>query len=40
MNGSSWHPLTLNYGLRFDHYSAYSSGSQLSPRVNFVWNVG
>lgn len=30
-------PLTLNYGLRFDHYSAYSSGSQLSPRVNFVW---
>ena len=30
-------PFTLNYGLRFDHYSAYSSGSQLSPRVNFVW---
>jgi len=30
-------PLTLNYGLRFDHYSAYSSGSQLSPRVNAVW---
>ena len=30
-------PLTVNYGLRFDHYSAYSSGSQLSPRVNFVW---
>ncbi|HUE12414.1 MAG TPA: TonB-dependent receptor, partial [Steroidobacteraceae bacterium] len=35
-----WHPLTpltVNYGLRFDHYSAYSSGSQLSPRVNAVW---
>jgi outer membrane receptor protein involved in Fe transport len=30
-------PLTVNYGLRFDHYSAYSSGSQLSPRVNAVW---
>jgi outer membrane receptor for ferrienterochelin and colicins len=32
-------PLTINYGLRFDHYSAYSSGSQLSPRVNFVWEL-
>ncbi len=32
-------PLTLNYGLRFDRYSAYSSGSQLSPRVNFVWKL-
>jgi outer membrane receptor for ferrienterochelin and colicins len=30
-------PFTVNYGLRFDHYSAYSSGSQLSPRVNAVW---
>ena len=30
-------PLTLNYGLRFDRYSAYSSGSQTSPRVNAVW---
>jgi outer membrane receptor for ferrienterochelin and colicins len=30
-------PLTLNYGVRFDHYSAYSSGSQLSPRINAVW---
>ena len=28
--------LTVNYGLRFDHYSAFSSGSQVSPRVNFV----
>jgi outer membrane receptor protein involved in Fe transport len=32
-------PLTINYGLRFDHYSAYSRGSQLSPRVNFVWKL-
>ncbi|HSY06572.1 MAG TPA: TonB-dependent receptor [Steroidobacteraceae bacterium] len=32
-------PLTINYGLRFDHYSAYSSGSQLSPRVNIVWKL-
>ena len=32
-------PFTINYGLRFDRYSAYSSGSQLSPRVNFVWKV-
>jgi outer membrane receptor for ferrienterochelin and colicins len=30
-------PLTLNYGLRFDRYSAYSSGSQTSPRINAVW---
>lgn len=33
-------PFTINYGLRFDHYSAYSSGSQVSPRVNFVWKLG
>ncbi len=32
--------LTFNYGLRFDHYSAFSSGSQLSPRANFVWDLG
>lgn len=29
--------LTLNYGLRFDHYNAFSSGQQASPRVNLVW---
>jgi outer membrane receptor for ferrienterochelin and colicins len=34
-----WEPLVINYGLRFDHYNAYSSGSQLSPRVNFVWQL-
>src|SRR5262249_1959399 len=29
--------LTINYGLRYDAYSAYSSGNQLSPRLNGVW---
>ncbi len=35
-----WHvapQFVVNYGLRFDHYGAFSHGSQLSPRVNFVW---
>jgi outer membrane receptor protein involved in Fe transport len=31
--------LVVNYGVRFDHYAAFSSGSQLSPRVNFVWQA-
>jgi len=31
--------LTFNYGLRFDHYHAFSSGSQESPRANFVWKA-
>jgi len=31
--------VTVNYGLRLDHYNAYSSGGQLSPRVNVVWQV-
>lgn len=31
--------VTVNYGLRFDHYRAFSSGSQLSPRINFVWEA-
>ena len=37
-----WHilpQLTANYGLRFDHYQAFSTGSQLSPRLNFVWQA-
>jgi len=34
-----WSPFTLNYGLRFDKYSAFSSGSQVSPRVNAVWQL-
>jgi outer membrane receptor protein involved in Fe transport len=29
--------LTVNYGLRYDNYTAYSSGDQLSPRVNAVY---
>ena len=33
-------PLTVNYGLRFDNYRAFSAGSQLSPRINFVWQLG
>ncbi len=37
MSGKSCPVLTMNYGLRFDHYNAFSSGSQVSPRVNFVW---
>ena len=35
-----WKPVehfTVNYGVRFDHYSAFSNGSQLSPRLNVVW---
>lgn len=31
--------VTINYGVRFDHYNAYSSGSQVSPRVNVVWRA-
>lgn len=31
--------LTINYGLRFDHLAAYTSGSQLSPRLNAVWKA-
>jgi outer membrane receptor for ferrienterochelin and colicins len=30
---------TVNYGLRFDHYHAFSRGSQVSPRINFVWQA-
>ncbi|MFT4097149.1 MAG: TonB-dependent receptor [Rhodoblastus sp.] len=29
--------LTLNLGLRFDHYSNYASASQLSPRASLVY---
>lgn len=39
----AWTPLadlTVNYGLRYDRYSAFSSGSQLSPRLNVVWKPG
>jgi outer membrane receptor protein involved in Fe transport len=30
---------TVNYGLRFDHFNAYTSASQTSPRLNAVWQV-
>ena len=29
--------VTANYGLRFDHLSAYTSGHQVEPRLNLVW---
>ena len=32
--------VTLNYGVRFDRYSAYSNGSLWQPRINFVWLIG
>ncbi len=31
--------LTVNYGLRFDRFTAYTSASQASPRLNVVWMV-
>jgi outer membrane receptor protein involved in Fe transport len=35
-----WRPdFTINYGLRFDHFSAYTSASQASPRLNAVWQI-
>jgi outer membrane receptor for ferrienterochelin and colicins len=31
--------VTLNYGLRADKFTAFSSGSQISPRLNAVWKA-
>ena len=31
--------LTVNYGLRFDKFTAFASGHQVSPRVNVVWQA-
>ena len=31
--------LTVNYGLRFDRFTAYTSASQASPRLNMVWQA-
>ncbi|MFT3975905.1 MAG: TonB-dependent receptor [Sphingomonas bacterium] len=31
------HTLTLNYGARYDRFSAYRTEGQLSPRANLVW---
>ncbi len=30
---------TVNYGLRFDKFTAYTSDKQLSPRLNMVWQA-
>jgi len=32
-------PLTVNYGLRFDKFTAFASGHQVSPRINAVWQA-
>ena len=29
--------VTVNFGVRYDKYDAYSHGDQLSPRINAVW---
>ena len=31
--------LTVNYGARFDNVDAFTSGKQLSPRLNLVWQA-
>ncbi|MHB8477432.1 MAG: TonB-dependent receptor [Steroidobacteraceae bacterium] len=31
--------LTVNYGLRLDRFTAYTSASQASPRLNMVWQT-
>ncbi|HEY6453001.1 MAG TPA: TonB-dependent receptor, partial [Steroidobacteraceae bacterium] len=31
--------VTLNYGVRFDRFTAYTSASQASPRLNVVWQL-
>lgn len=30
---------TINYGLRFDRFTAYTGASQVSPRLNVVWQA-
>jgi outer membrane receptor protein involved in Fe transport len=30
---------TVNYGVRLDKFTAYTSASQLSPRLNVVWKI-
>jgi outer membrane receptor for ferrienterochelin and colicins len=32
-------PVTVNYGLRFDKFTAFTSAHQVSPRVNVVWQA-
>jgi outer membrane receptor protein involved in Fe transport len=31
--------VTVNYGLRFDKFTAFASGHQVSPRANIVWQA-
>jgi outer membrane receptor for ferrienterochelin and colicins len=31
--------VTVNYGLRFDYFTAYTSAHQVSPRLNVVWQA-
>jgi outer membrane receptor for ferrienterochelin and colicins len=31
--------VTVNYGLRFDKFTAFASGHQVSPRLNVVWQA-
>ncbi|HSZ09345.1 MAG TPA: TonB-dependent receptor [Steroidobacteraceae bacterium] len=31
--------VTVNYGLRFDKFTAFTSGHQVSPRLNMVWQA-
>jgi hypothetical protein len=31
--------VTINYGLRFDKFTAFTSAQQLSPRLNVVWQA-
>jgi hypothetical protein len=31
--------VTVNYGLRYDYFTAYTSARQLSPRLNVVWQA-
>jgi hypothetical protein len=31
--------VTVNYGLRFDNFTAYTSAHQVSPRLNVVWQA-
>jgi outer membrane cobalamin receptor len=32
-------PLTINYGLRFDKFTAFTAAHQVSPRLNIVWQA-
>ena len=38
-NGKALPTVTVNYGARFDVVNGYTKGSQLSPRLNAVWQA-